>query len=110
MRNISSKLAFLFAGFVLAIATMAVAQSYDPEIGGANVGAAYMVQPDGSTVRFGGRHATVNDIGDQAIMSHAEELPEGSILYRKGNKLHALKNQMINGKMCPEWEKTWTQQ
>jgi hypothetical protein len=108
MDKIGSKLAFLCAGFVLAIATMSVAQSYDPDIGTGNVGVAYMVQPDGSTARFGGRTATVNETGDKAIMSYAQDLPPGSILYRRGNKLHALKNQMIDGKMCPEWERTWT--
>ncbi|HEY6831112.1 MAG TPA: hypothetical protein VI251_01370 [Pseudolabrys sp.] len=109
MGKLASKLAFLFAGFVLAIATMAFAQSYDSEFGTGNVGAAYMVQPDGSTARFGGRTATINEGGDKAIMSYAQELPAGSILYRRNGKLHVLKNQMIDGKMCPEWEKTWTQ-
>jgi hypothetical protein len=109
MGNIGSKLVFLCAGFALAFATMALAQSYDTDFGTGNVGVAYMVQPDGSTARFGGRTATVNPNGDKAIMSYAQDLPAGSILYRKGNKLHVLKNQMIDGKMCPEWEKTWTQ-
>jgi hypothetical protein len=107
MGKIGSKLAFLFAGFALAIATMAMAQSYDPDFGTGNVG--YMVQPDGSTTRFGGKSAQINQHGDSAIMSRAQELPAGSILYKRGNKLYGLKNQMIDGKMCPEWEKDWTQ-
>jgi len=107
MGNIGSKLAFSCAGFVLAIATMAVAQSYDPDVGSGNI--AYMVQPDGSTSRLGGKAGKVNDVGHRMIMSQAQELPHGSILYRTGNKLHALKNQMVEGKMAHEWEQTWTQ-
>jgi hypothetical protein len=107
MDKIGSKLAFSCAGFVLAIATMAVAQSYDPDVGSGNI--AYLVQPDGSTSRLGGKTGRVNDVGHKMIMSHAQELPPGSVLYRSGNKLHALKNQMVEGKMAHEWEQTWTQ-
>ena len=107
MGNMGSKLACSCAGFVLAVATMAVAQSYDPDVGSGNT--AYMVQPDGSTTRLGGKAGRVNDVGHRMIMSQAQELPPGSILYRTGNKLHALKNQMVEGKMAHEWEQTWTQ-
>lgn len=109
MGNLGSKLAFLCAGFALAITTMATAQSYDPDYGGGNVGVAYMVQPDGSTSRFGGAHATVNTTGDKALMSYAQDVPVGSILYRKNGKLHMIKGQMVEGKPMREWEKTWTQ-
>jgi hypothetical protein len=108
VKTIGSKLGLLSAGFVLAIGTMALAQSYDPDIGTGNLGVGYLVQPDGSTVRLGGANGTVNDAGHRAIMSYAQELPPGSILYRRNNKLHVLQNQMIDGKMLPEYEPTWT--
>jgi len=104
-----SKLGLLSAGFVLAIGTMALAQSYDPDVGTGNLGVGYLVQPDGSTVRLGGATGTVNEASHRAIMSYAQELPPGSILYRRNNKLHVFKNQTIDGKMLPEHEPTWTQ-
>jgi len=107
MATIGSKFAFLCAGFVLAIATTTFGQSYDPDIGTGNIG--YMVQPDGSTTRLGGKAGRVNEVGHKMIMSHAQELSPGSILYRHNNKLHVFRNQMVEGKMAPDWEQTWTQ-
>jgi len=108
MTKLASNLAFLLAGFVLAIGTMAFAQSYDPDIGTGNLGVGYLVQPDGSTVRVGGKTGRINGDGHRAIMSYAQELPPGSMLYRHNNKLHVFKNQMVNGKMLPEYETEWT--
>jgi hypothetical protein len=102
-----SKLAFLAAGVALGIVTSSFAQSYDPEYGGANVGIAYMVQPDGSTARVGGKTATINDAGHAMAMQYGEELPPGSILYRKNGKLHAVKDRMIGDQMMSARVKNW---
>jgi hypothetical protein len=104
-----SKLALLSAGVALGIMTSSFAQSYDPEIGGANVGIAYMVQPDGSTARVGGKTATVNDAGHAMAMQYGAELPPGSVLYRKNNKLYAVKDQMVGDKMMSSRAKEWVQ-
>jgi hypothetical protein len=109
MGQVSTKLAFFGAGFVLAIATFSFAQSYDPEEGTGNVGIGYMVQPDGSTMRIGGKTGTINNAGHAMAMEYGTELPPGSVLYRKNNKLHAVKNQMAHGKMIEDHAKTWTQ-
>jgi hypothetical protein len=103
------KLAFLGAGVALGIVTSSIAQSYDPEIGGGNVGVAYMVQPDGSTMRVGGKTATVNDAAHAMAMQYGDELPAGSVLYRHNNKLYSMKNKMVNGKMIEDHAKTWVQ-
>ena len=110
MTRVASNIACLCAGFALAIGTVAFAQSYDPDIGTGNlgVGVGYMVQPDGTTARVGGKTGRINDAGHQAIMSYAQELPPGSMLYKHNNKLHVLKNQMVNGRMLPEYETEWT--
>jgi hypothetical protein len=104
-----SKLALLGAGVALGIMTSSFAQSYDPEIGGANVGIAYMVQPDGSTMRVGGKTGTVNDAAHAMAMQYGEELPSGSVLYRHNGKLYSMKNKMVNGKMIEEHAKSWVQ-
>jgi hypothetical protein len=104
-----SKLAFLAAGVALGIVTSSFAQSYDPEYGGANVGIAYMVQPDGSTARVGGKTATINDAGHAMAMQYGDELPSGSVLYRHNSKLYSMKNKMVNGKMIEEHARTWVQ-
>jgi len=101
------KLTFLGAGISVTIATISFAQSYDPAIGSGNI--AYVVQPDGSTNRLGGKTATVHSRGHEMIMKHASELKPGSVLYRSGNKLYALDNQMIDGKMVEEHAKGWTE-
>src|SRR5262245_20439966 len=101
------KLTLLGAGLSLAIATFSFAQSYDPDIGTGNV--AYSVQPDGSTSRLGHRTATVNSTGHAMLTKHGSELKPGSVLYRSGNKLYALNNQQIEGKMVEEHAKGWTQ-
>lgn len=93
------KHALLGTGFVLVIATIAFAQSYDPEFGSGNVGVAYMVQSDGSTMRVGGKTGTINDAGHAMAMQYGAELPAGSVLYRKGNKLYAVKDQMVGDQM-----------
>lgn len=103
------KLAFLGAGVALGIVTSSFAQSYDPEFGSGNVGVAYMVQPDGSTMRVGGRTGTINDAGHAMAMQYGDELPSGSVLYRHNNKLYSMKNKMVNGKMIEDHAKTWTQ-
>jgi hypothetical protein len=108
-RALFAKLAFLGAGVALGIVTASFAQSYDPEFGTGNVGIGYMVQPDGSTMRMGGRSGTINDAGHAMAMEYGTELPPGSVLYRKNNKLHAVHNKMVNGKMIEEHAKTWTQ-
>jgi hypothetical protein len=106
------KLAFLgaglSAGFALAIATMSFAQSYDPDYGTGNI--AYVVQPDGSTSRLGGKTGAVNSTGHAMAMAHGSELKPGSVLYRSNNKLYAVNNQMIDGKMLEEHTKSWTNQ
>lgn len=101
------KLTLLGAGLPLAIATISFAQSYDPDVGSGNV--AYSVQSDGSTSRLGGRTARVNSSGHAMITKHASELKPGSVLYRSGNKLYALDNQMIDGKMVEDHAKGWTE-
>jgi hypothetical protein len=103
------KLAFLAAGVALGIVTSSFAQSYDPEYGGANVGIAYMVQPDGSTMRVGGKSGTVNDAAHSMAMEYGDELPSGSVLYRHNGKLYSMKNKMVNGKMIEDHAKTWVQ-
>ena len=95
----------LGAGFALAIATMSFAQSYDPDLGTGNI--AYVVQPDGSTNRLGGKTGTVNAAGHAMAMAHGSELKPGSVLYRSNNKLYALNNQIIDGKMLEEQTKSW---
>ena len=97
----------LGAGFVLAIATISFAQSYDPDLGTGNI--AYMVQPDGSTSRLGGKTGTVNAAGHAMAMAHGNELKPGSVLYRSNGKLHAVNNKMIDGKMLDEHAKSWVQ-
>ena len=97
----------LGAGFALAIATISFAQSYDPDAGSGNI--AYMVQPDGSTSRLGGKTGTVNSAGHAMAMAHGSELKPGSVLYRSNGKLHAVNNQMIEGKMLEEHTKSWVQ-
>jgi hypothetical protein len=97
----------LGAGFALAIATMSFAQSYDPDVGTGNI--AYMVQPDGSTTRLGGKSATVNAAGHAMAMAHGSELKPGSVLYRSNGKLRAVNNQMIEGKMLEEHARSWVQ-
>jgi hypothetical protein len=104
-----SKLAFLAAGVALGIVTGSFAQSYDPEYGTGNVGIAYMVQPDGSTARVGGKTATVNDAGHAMAMQYGTELPPGSVLYRKNNKLYSIKDQMIGDQMMSSRAKNWVQ-
>lgn len=101
------KLAFLGAGVALGIMTSSFAQSYDPEYGGANVGLAYMVQPDGSTARVGGKTGTINDAGHAMAMQYGTELPSGSVLYRKNSKLYAVKDQMIGDQMMSARAKNW---
>jgi hypothetical protein len=101
----------LSAGFALAIATMSFAQSYDPDAGTGNISPmAYMVQPDGSTSRLGGKTGTVNAAGHAMAMAYGSELKPGSVLYRSNNKLYAINNQMIDGKMLEEHTKSWTTQ
>ena len=97
----------LGAGFALAIATISFAQSYDPDIGTGNI--AYMVQPDGSTNRVGGKTGTVNAAGHAMAMAHGNELKSGSVLYRSNGKLYAVNNKMIEGKMLDEHAKSWVQ-
>ncbi|HEX3341947.1 MAG TPA: hypothetical protein VHT68_22545 [Pseudolabrys sp.] len=97
----------LGAGFALAIATMSFAQSYDPDAGTGNI--AYMVQPDGSTSRLGGKTGTVNAAGHAMAMAHGSELKPGSVLYRSNSKLYAINNQMIDGKMLEEGTRGWLQ-
>jgi hypothetical protein len=103
------KLAILGAGIALGIVTSSFAQSYDPEEGSGNVGIAYMVQPNGSTMRVGGRTGTVNDAAHAMAMAHGTELPVGSVLYRHNGKLYSMKNEMIDGKMVSDHAKTWSQ-
>jgi hypothetical protein len=95
----------VFAGMSLGIATMSFAQSYDPDIGTGNI--AYMVQPDGSTVRLGGRLATINARGQGLMMQYGSELVPGSVLYRTKNKLYVLNNQMIDGRMVADHARGW---
>jgi hypothetical protein len=97
----------LCAGFALAIATMSFAQSYDPDLGTGNI--AYMVQPDGSTSRLGGKTGTINAAGHAMAMAHGNELKPGSVLYRSNGKLRAINNQMIEGKMLEDHAKSWVQ-
>lgn len=99
----------LGAGVLLAIATGSFAQSFDPDYGTGNVNAAYMVQPDGSMTRLGGKTGTVNAAGNAMAMTYGTELPPGSIIYRNGKKMLAVKNQMIEGKMLDEHAKSWVQ-
>jgi hypothetical protein len=108
-RSSVSKLAILCAGVALGIVTSSFAQSYDPEFGTGNVGIAYMVQPDGSTARVGGKTGTVNDAAHAMAMQYGEELPAGSVLYHHNNKLYSMKNKMVNGKMIEDHAKTWVQ-
>lgn len=98
---------FLGAGVVLAIATMSLAQSYDPDVGSGNI--AYMVQPDGSTTRLGGASGRVNEQGHAMMMKHGSELKAGSVLYRSNNKLYALNNdnQLMEGKYLADHVKGW---
>jgi hypothetical protein len=98
---------FLGAGFVLAIATMAFAQSYDPNVGSGNI--AYVVQPDGGTTRLGGDSGRVNEQGHAHMMKHGSELKPGSVLYRSNNKLYALNNdnQLQEGKFLADHVKGW---
>jgi hypothetical protein len=93
------------AGAGIALATISFAQSYDPDMGSGNI--AYMVQPDGSTNRLGGRTATVSAAGHAMAMAHGTELKPGAVLYHSGNKLYAVHNQMIDGKMLEEHAKSW---
>jgi hypothetical protein len=108
MFRIDSRLAYLGGGFALAISAMAFAQSYSADFGTGNVGIGYMVESNGTLHRLGGKNGRINDPGDEMIKSRAQELPPGSIIYKKGNKYYSLKNQAIEGKMCPEWEHDWT--
>ncbi|HKA71864.1 MAG TPA: hypothetical protein VKE26_08665 [Xanthobacteraceae bacterium] len=101
------QLTLLGAGLSLAIATISFAQSYDPDVGSGNV--AYSVQPDGSTSRLGSKTARVNSSGHTMLMQHGSELKPGSILYRSGNKLYSLNNQMIDGKMVEDHAKGWVE-
>lgn len=111
--SVLSKLALLGAGLgaglLLGVATGSFAQSYDPDYGTGNVNAAYMVQPDGSMTRLGGKNGTVNAAGNAMAMAYGSELPPGSIIYRNGKKMFAVKNQMIDGKMLEEHAKSWVQ-
>jgi Skp family chaperone for outer membrane proteins len=106
-RSSVSKFAILCAGVALGIVTSSFAQSYDPEIGGANVGVAYMVQQDGSTARVGGKSGTINDAGHAMAMQYGAELPAGSVLYRKNGKLYAVKDQMVGDQMMSARAKEW---
>lgn len=99
----------LGAGVLLGIATGSFAQSFDPDYGTGNVNAAYMVQPDGSMTRLGGKNGTVNAAGNAMALAHGTELPSGSIIYRNGKKMYAVKNQMIDGKTLEEHAKSWVQ-
>ena len=108
-RTLLAKLAFLGAGVALGIVTTSFAQSYDPDYGTGNVGVGYMVQPDGSTMRMAGKSGTINDAGHAMAMAYGTELPSGSVLYRKNNKLYAVHNKMVNGKMIEDHARTWTQ-
>jgi hypothetical protein len=98
---------FLGAGFVLAIATMSFAQSYDPNVGSGNI--AYVVEPDGGTTRLGGASGRVNEQGHAHMMKHGSELKPGSVLYRSNNKLYALNNdnQLQEGKFLADHVKGW---
>jgi len=107
LKSVLLSAGFLATGFLLGIATMPLAQSYDPDIGSGNI--AYSVQPDGSTQRLGGRTARVNTQGHSVMMSYAQELKPGSMLYRSNNKLYAVHNQMHEGKMLDEHAKGWTE-
>ena len=104
------KLTLLGAGACVALATVSFAQSYDPDVGSGNIvpGIAYMVQPDGTTNRLGGRTGTVNATGHAMAMTHGTEVKPGAVLYRSGGKLYLLHNQMIDGKMVEEHAKGWT--
>ena len=101
------KLAFLAAGVALGIMTSSFAQSYDPEIGGGNVGVAYMVQPDGSTARVGGKSGTINDAGHAMAMQYGDELPAGSVLYRHNGKLYSVKDRMVGDQMMSSRVKSY---
>jgi hypothetical protein len=104
------KLTLLGAAAGVALATVSFAQSYDPDVGSGNIvpGIAYMVQPDGTTNRLGGRTGKVNAAGHAMAMAHGSELKPGAVLYRSGNKLYAVHNEMIDGKMVEEHAKGWT--
>jgi hypothetical protein len=65
---------------------------------------------DGSTSRLGGKTGTVNAAGHAMAMAYGSELKPGSVLYRSNNKLYAINNQMIDGKMLEEHTKSWTTQ
>jgi hypothetical protein len=107
-----AKLTLLGAAAGVAMATVSFAQSYDPDEGSGNIvgpGIAYMVQPDGSTNRVGGRTGRVNGDGHAMAMSHGTEVKPGAVLYRSGNKLYLIHNQMIDGKMVEEHAKSWIQ-
>ena len=101
------RLGLMGAGLSIAVATMSLAQSYDPDIGTGNI--AYIVQPDGSTTHLGGKAAHVNAKGHAMMMQHAAELKPGSLLYHSTNKLYALNNQMIDGKMVEDHAKGWVE-
>jgi hypothetical protein len=104
------KLTLLGAAAGVALATVSFAQSYDPDVGSGNIvgsGVAYMVQPDGTTNRLGGRTGTVNAAGHAMAMTHGTEVKPGAVLYRSGNKLYLIHNQMIDGKMVEEHAKGW---
>jgi len=107
LKSVLLSTGFLATGFLLAIATTPLAQSYDPDVGSGNI--VYGVQPDGSTQRLGGRTARVNAQGHSVMMSYAQELKPGSMLYRSNNKLYAVHNQMHEGKMLDEHAKGWTE-
>jgi hypothetical protein len=95
----------VLASISVAIATVSFAQSYDPDVGTGNI--AYVVQPDGSTIRLGARAAPLNARGHAMIMQYGSELTPGSILYRSNNKLYTLNNQMIDGRMVEDHAKGW---
>jgi len=101
------KLAFLGAGIALGIVTSTFAQSYDPEFGSGNVGIAYMVQPDGSTQRVGGKTGTINDAGHAMAMQYGDELPAGSVLYRHNGKLYSVKDRKMGDQMMSTRVKEW---
>jgi hypothetical protein len=42
-------------------------------------------------------------------MAHGAEVKPGAVLYRSGNKLYLLNNEMIDGKMVQEHARGWTQ-
>jgi hypothetical protein len=95
------KSTLLGTGILLALATTASAQSFNPNLPDGNV----MMLRDGRFQHFGG--TKVNAKGHAAFLKHGVELTPGSMVYNWNGRHYLLVNKEDDGMLFSDHAKGW---